>query len=720
MKTQTAIFGSNLVNRYGMMMPVRVLESALDQVWDKPLPSSIGHDIHRPIGWNSVIALHLQPGLARVFGAVHWAESAKDMNIVRNVLEETISRHIDALDQQKVAELKEKLGGALSENAKQHAQGCAAYLDPGLARRVFPGLFEKCDKDGLIPFRELNCVAPGVFEKDGLLLFAHQFFRRSLSRHNTLNDPFLGRLMRTAEDERLDVRIALDEDLVGHPATLLQNIELQYWWGPHFSDKLDEIKAGVTRHEASESDRFFNAVSAAEFWWYEQDGRKTFECEELRDLDMPSLGKSATEFGCRFVHSMLDQKTHQSFHLDGAVRLYNEDLMLERVDQDIMHFGRRADYTKIWRVDGDLPVDTWKGLINDYYRDNHLVGEYFGGKEDGEEDVRPAAIKIDEGGSIHEFAPCTMARGDGIRLAISYHSHSSNTSARIIVPTERFDNGDGWIDYVETGVVEFIKLMRRRGESVEFSSDVAIMAFEDMVMALPLIEHCDADSLSRARITLEAILEYCIALRNRGHDRMIGFHVSIRFADRDAHFSYAGHVDDMCAWLQSDFSRLPESVDEVGEWAEVASDWLTKNFPLANDVPPLENMIKLTGLLTVDRKFLNPGEFAFQKTDRYPPVISLVKCPSIERAMPLIKEKGLVVTTAFILKASECQGCHESYQECDCIKIVDPGVTQIVTDAEMCGVFWTDRSAWELAAVDSLPVDGAENQTATPPPGVSS
>ena len=97
-------------------MPVPVLESSLNQAWNKPLPSSIGHDIHRATGWNTVIALHLQPGVARLFGAVHYAENPEEMEVVRNILDETISRNIADLDQEKVTELTKRLGTALSAN----------------------------------------------------------------------------------------------------------------------------------------------------------------------------------------------------------------------------------------------------------------------------------------------------------------------------------------------------------------------------------------------------------------------------------------------------------------------------------------------------------------------------------------------------------------------------------------------------------------------------
>jgi hypothetical protein len=48
----------------------------------------------------------LQPGLARVFGTVNYAENAEDMEVVRHVLDETISRHVAKLES-----LKTRIGG---------------------------------------------------------------------------------------------------------------------------------------------------------------------------------------------------------------------------------------------------------------------------------------------------------------------------------------------------------------------------------------------------------------------------------------------------------------------------------------------------------------------------------------------------------------------------------------------------------------------------------
>lgn len=694
MKTLTAVFGSDRVNRYGMVIPVGVLESSLNQAWDKPLPASIGHDIHRASGWNEVIALHLQPNLARIFGTVTYAENEQEMEIVRSVVNGALNRRIEELDSDRVAELRERIGDKLTDDSRLHPQGCAAFLGDGLATRVFSTIFEARDDAGLVPLSRLHCVAPGVFESEGLLYFAHPFFRRSLSRLNTLNDPFLLRLNGVAENPDLDVRIALDEDLVGHPATLMQNIELQYWWGPKFTDDLEEIQLGVSRHQGDASEKFFNGVSATDFWWYEQGGLKTFECEEIRDLDSPSLGKSSSQFGCRFVHSILNPGDGIPNHLDGAIRLYDETQMLERVEVDIMGFGRRADYTKLWRIDGPIPVQTWKALISDYYRDNRLAGEYFGGNEEDQITDPPHQIILDENASIYDFAPCTMNKGDGVRISISYHQKSDCEARFVIEPMKSYHSGEDWIEYVEPSTIEFIKLMKRGGNILDLPDGTEIVAFEDMVSCLPLIVHCGSDSAADANVSLSAIRDYSIALRKRDLDRMLVFHLSVKFEDRDAQFSFAGHVNDVASWLETNESELPHCVSEIGEWAESASSKIGELFPDADDIPPLENMLKTSGLLIIERKFLEPSEFTQGESERHPAPIYLVDCPSIRKADPLIREKRLTVTYAMILKGSECQKCKAEYRNCDCVKFVDDGVSCGVTSAELMGVFWTDRSAW--------------------------
>jgi hypothetical protein len=164
--------------------------------------------------------------------------------------------------------------------------------------------------------------------------------------------------------------------MVGLASTLRPRAELEYWWGPKFNDDLSRIPEGITRHEATDDERALHGISWTEFWWYSQGGRRTFEAEEV--VNLPSGGISNTTFGCRFAHSILDESSRTPIHLDGAIRLYDEGQMLARLDCNIYQAGKKAAYKKLWRIDGALPVGSCKELLCHYFRDNHLVGEYFG------------------------------------------------------------------------------------------------------------------------------------------------------------------------------------------------------------------------------------------------------------------------------------------------------------------------------------------------------
>lgn len=696
MKSHPAVFCSNLINRYGMVMPTSVLHSALNQTWNRPLPSSIGHDRHRLIGFNLPKAVQLEPGLARLFGNIFRVETDEDFEQAKQVLYASLQQHENALDSEKVADLRNRLTGVISQHAELNAQACAAFVDPGIVRRKFPTLFNAADKHGLIPFAMLNPVAPGVFEKDGLLLFAHRYFRRSLSRLNTLNDPFLSRLAEVSKNPELDVRIALDEDLIGHPDTLQREFELEYWWGPKFSDQLADIPHGVTRHRNSEADLLFQCIQSTEFWWYGQGGNKTFECEELRDLDSPSLGVSETNFGCRFVHSFLSNETGLPVHLDGAIRLYNVDLYLERFDLDLHEFGRKADYNKIWRIDGPLTLASWKELICHYYRDNHLIGEYFGGEEVDEQSAGPIAVKQQNLPDLSYFIPYRLKKGDGIRISLSYVLQNETTAVRSLTPTETYGTSTDRRDFIECCTIDLIKLIRREIGEIVVPDNLLIMGNQDVIRNFPLIEHCAPTSCEDANATLSMIRRYCEAHSCDGDDRLISFHIGVRYPDRDAQFSFAGSIDDMCQWLAADCAHFPSALDEMAEWLESAGKWLTEKF--GEEILPhqIGNLLKTSGLLTLERKFLNPEDFEFVEPVGHPPKIKLLETTETIKALPLIGSGNLITSYAHFVHEYRCNGCGDSYFDCGCIKKIDSGVCCTLLKGEICGVFWTDRPSWKV------------------------
>src|SRR6185436_21089306 len=102
-----------------------------------------------------------------------------------------LSSHLKVLARKhetEIAALREKLTPHLSGNEKLVcAKESVALFDEGIVDRVFPEIFHDADKDGLVPLKELEPLGPGVFRRGDLAIFAHRFFRRSLSTMNTLN-----------------------------------------------------------------------------------------------------------------------------------------------------------------------------------------------------------------------------------------------------------------------------------------------------------------------------------------------------------------------------------------------------------------------------------------------------------------------------------------------------------------------------------------------------
>jgi hypothetical protein len=207
-------------------------------------------------------------------------------------------------------ELIARVAPADHGNARFLQMEAIVVARPGIAAELYPDLFTPgvglVDKDGLADYRDLlrrmKQVQPGVFHDPArdLLLFAHRFLRRSLSDRNKLNAGFLQSLDATAEENRdLRVRLKLDPDLLGHPGSARNLIELEYWRGPLYSDDIATIPSGVTEHKADERSRLFEGIDRTQVWWKAPEHRhvdglpvdyRTFEVEEL--IENPSGGLS--------------------------------------------------------------------------------------------------------------------------------------------------------------------------------------------------------------------------------------------------------------------------------------------------------------------------------------------------------------------------------------------------------------------------------------------
>lgn len=684
MKQLLCVLNSDSVNRNGQRFTVRELISALWREHDVGMPLLISHDFQRAIGWQYPFAIHFEPGLTRLSGLGLMVDNKEESKQLSNALVSYVAG-IAAHRDKEIAELRALLKDHLTGNEKiLCAKESLALIDSGLCTRVFSEVFQHVDKDGLVPLNRLDPIGPGVFRIGKLTIFAHHFFRRSLSRMNTLNSPFLDRIQ-SITDENVSVRIAVDPDAVGLASAYTGYQELEYWWGPKFSDSLSDIPIGVSHHEAEETDRIFHGISGSQFWWQSRDGKHIFEAEELRNIPT-SMGQTA-RYGCRYVHSIVDEESSRIDHLDGAVRVYPEEKMIERLELGISNAGRHTEYTKLWRLDGILPIFLWKSLLSDYFRDNRLVGEYFGATEEFE-----YAFSSQPNSAIQRLVPYSMRVGDGVRIALSFHEYKHEAQAErsvVSLDTMTFEGGDA--RYVESWILELEKTLARMGESLSISGEIQFLTCKDFYINFPLILHTKDSEPENVPKTIEAFRLLIRALRSRGYDQIASYSVAFVVEDKEARISVLGHINDLEDWLSEPLSVPPVSREGLFAWSEKVAEYLRLKYPEANNRPALAETLMPSGVLLIRRQTLAENiDVKYKETDRG--LIYTLQIADDEQGLKECVGRGEIVpATAFLKVESKCTNCQEAYRNCSCSKMLDSGVAEEIIRARFIRPFWTDR-----------------------------
>jgi hypothetical protein len=546
MREHFGVMVSDALSKNNLKLATGALHTSLSRYWRVGLPMCISHDAHRLVGWNLPVGIHLEPGLARTMGVSLIAENSEDSECLEKAYRRRLYDRVQESAGGYEAQLRTLVGTGLGGDEQLADLSTPALVGKGLARRCFPDLFLQEDKDGLVPLRSLEPIQPGLYRRGPLVVFAHPSFRRSLSRLNNLNGELLSNLEALAADPGINVKVRLDSDAVGLADRCLHPIEMQYWRGPHFDDDLGCIPSGVTQHEADERQRFFSLVCRTEFWWQSRMNdllhrrEHIFEAEELRDYY--TFGSDEDLYGCRYVHSVIDETTNIIEHLDGAMREYTDEALIERLDKDIAHAGRHTSYTKYWRVDGALRLATWKTLVYHHFRDNTLVGEYLGMTEDCSGRViaplnRPKV-------SIH--VPHAGA-ATGIRVALSYHRPDGGhlEEDRCLGMLGFVREGAEKTRFVDAEFLDFLKLAGRAGLHLSLPQDVRLLAFEEHYHMFPLIRH---RSDTAANETLDLLRSF-IALW-RDPERVLSFSLSTVSEDMELRLSILGGCSALGHWLQ--------------------------------------------------------------------------------------------------------------------------------------------------------------------------
>ncbi|HUE83927.1 MAG TPA: hypothetical protein VMM84_17625, partial [Pyrinomonadaceae bacterium] len=216
-----------------------------------------------------------------------------------------------------------------------------------------------------------------------------------------------------------------------------------------------------------------------------------------------------------------------------------------------------------------------------------------------------------------------------------------------------------------------------------------LLMYKDLYINFPVILHrSDPGGVAK---TIEAFRVLIRALLTLNLDQVVGFTIAFDLEGRQVRVSVLGHITDLEDWLAEPLSVPPSSSEEIFAWAEKVADFLRRKYPVANDRPALEETLKPSGVLLIQRRFLaNNIDIRFQETDRGLKYGLLI--PDNENTLKEHVLRGEIVPVlAFFKEASLCSKCRQSYRSCGCSKMLDTGVAEEIIKAQLVRPHWSDR-----------------------------
>ncbi|RED44150.1 hypothetical protein [Seonamhaeicola aphaedonensis] len=691
MHKSLTILNTDRINKYGHLIALSAME---DMVWMKAtegVPMHVGHDMHRPIGAMIPFGLYFEPKLVRSLGLSLIPENDEETKQILNFKNystiKNIKDEVEKNDEKLYNEVKEHI----ISDFKYIETGTLSIFNTDIVKRLFKELESFQDKDGLIKLKDLNknftYKFQGVFLHNSLPLciYAHNFFRRSLSRHNNFHFIFLDELMSFQNNDDITIKLALDWDLIGYSPTFLQSMEYEYWFGPKYNDDISKIQRGLTKHSCSEFEREYYGISTTEFFWKDNENLKEFELEELRENDAPTMDDF---FGCRYMHSIYDTTKSTFVHFDGAIRGYNSDLYFERIDQNMTDFGRRSEYKKLFRIDGKLELSNWKSLITNYMQDNPLIYEYFDIKKPESELNKKQEPKT----LIQQLVPHSMNRDDGIKLLVSYHKKneefkdfSHSISIYDIVNINGVDK-----DVIEDEVIEIKKALNRLGKDLHIEADTLFGNFKDEYWNIPCIFHSATNPIQDIKITLEALRTIFKRMVEKGFDTIISFTIAWNLEEKEVRVSSLGHVENLFNWI-SYFQSIPIDRDHFKIWLDEQRTYLNSTFEGSIDKPLIQDICQFDGILYLKRKFVEP-EFNLEPFSDENTLSCRFSIPdNDEEKYKEIVNGNIRPVMSYIVKKAKCGISNQDYHQSPYSKILDDDAYMIVEKIDGLTFYWSDK-----------------------------
>lgn len=274
---------------------------------------------------------------------------------------------------------------------------CGCFVDSdlimfnalGIVWKLFPELEDKRDHDGLLYLKDLAVdfdlntpLLMPLFSKAGYFsslhspfaIMVHPYLRRNMSRCNS----YIPGLLQTLLSARIDwadctIRLRIDEDCIMLSKHVMPPLERERWFGKKFTNDIENIPIGVARY----AHQFCGYTDITEYnWENKKRGVVQLEIEEVHEGERYAIENGS--FGCKYLHSTYDKVARRFDHFDGAIRTYSKSQLTERRGVTLDKSSFNLPYTKLFRIDGNIPIERWKQLIGFYLSHNTTVEEYFG------------------------------------------------------------------------------------------------------------------------------------------------------------------------------------------------------------------------------------------------------------------------------------------------------------------------------------------------------
>jgi hypothetical protein len=285
-----------------------------------------------------------------------------------------------------------------------------------------------------------------------------------------------------------------------------------------------------------------------------------------------------------------------------------------------------------------------------------------------------------------------MQAGMGVRISVTLRETLSSYKKGIAVVSHDTITIDGQtLSYIEHDAIDLLKMLKVHNFIPNIQRSIIYMAFEDMVINLPLLlckgndAVCSADKIQRI---LRKLIDRMIV---KEKDRLLSYNLGIAYGDLTACFSVAGHITDIYKWLATSTARMPASLEAIPSWCENAAAGLNKTYSIQSDNPPLNSLMQKTGILLFDRRFLDSDSYRLkidEETNRINADLIINKKDT--KTLGALSASQISPTSLHWVRKAQCSKCSKDYFKCGCSKYHNDGTHLIMQDAPFVGLFWTN------------------------------